>query len=205
MPPEEIPLFELPLVVLPTELVPLHIFEERYKRMFEHCRSTDSTLAILLRTDAGASAIGCAAEVTEVLEEFDDGRLNVVVTGLQRVRIVERRAGPDFPLASVEPVAEAEEPDADAEPALAAFRRLLEAVGSDQVATPQTPSAYAIAARVELPVDVKQSLLESGSESARLELIERALDELAEQAIRSRKLGELASGNGHAGTEIQGN
>lgn len=200
---EEIPLFELPLVVLPTELVPLHIFEERYKRMFAHCRGNEAALAVLLRTDAGTSAIGCAAEVTEVLEEFDDGRLNVVVTGRHRVRVLERLAGPDFPLAKVEPIAEEENPDADAAPAEAAFRRLLEAVGSDQDATPETPSAFAIAARVELPVEVKQSLLESGSESARLELIERVLDDLAEQAIRSRKLGELASGNGHARSEIE--
>ena len=194
------PVFELPLVALPSERVALHIFEERYKRMFEHCRETGAALAIVLRTDAGASAIGCAVELTEVLEEFEDGRLNVIVTGRDRVQVLERHQDQArFPTASVELIEEPSTPDADPSAARAALGRLIETVGSDAELGPELRSAYEIAAHVELPVAVKQALLESDSETQRLELLERALDELSEAADRSQQLAELARTNGHAG------
>jgi Lon protease-like protein len=204
MPPERLPLFELPLVLLPTEILPLHIFEERYKRLFGHCRRTGSPLVIRRRADSGASAIGCLAELTEVLEEFEDGRLNVIIAGEHPVRILGREQGEDFPTASVERLTEPPAAEADLEAALACLRRLLEVVGSEDPPPAGLDSAFAIAARVELPVDVKQALLESDSETSRLELVGRTLDDLSEAAIRSRKLGELASSNGHARSEPRG-
>ncbi len=194
----QIPLFELPLVALPGERVPLHIFEERYRRMFADCRGEGSPLAILLRTDAGPSSIGCAVEITEILEEFDDGRLNVIVTGRDRLRIVDRHDGDDYPLASVEPLPESDPADADPGPALAAFERLLEAAGSPPEQGPAMRSAFEIAARVELPIATKQALLECDSEAIRLETLREALDALVEQAERSRQVAERARGNGHA-------
>ena len=78
----ELPIFELPVVLLPGELMPLHIFEERYKRMIGHCLETEEPFGIVLRDDElGARRIGCTARVTEVIEQFDDGRMNIVVTG----------------------------------------------------------------------------------------------------------------------------
>jgi len=197
-PRTEIPLFELPLVAVPGERVPLHIFEERYRRMFADCRDDGSPLAILLRTDGGTSSIGCAVELTEVLEEFGDGRLNVIVTGRHRIRIVDRREGEDYPLATVEQLPEGDGGAADPGPALAAFERLLAAAGSTSEPAPAMRSAFEIAARVELPVATKQALLECDSEAIRLETLRETLDALVEGAERSRQVAERAAGNGHA-------
>jgi Lon protease-like protein len=197
-PRTEIPLFELPLVAVPGERVPLHIFEERYRRMFADCRDDGSPLAILLRTDGGTSSIGCAVELTEVLEEFGDGRLNVIVTGRHRIRIVDRREGEDYPLATVEQLPEGDGGAADPGPALAAFERLLAAAGSTSEPAPTMRSAFEIAARVELPVATKQALLECDSEAIRLETLRETLDALVEGAERSRQVAERAAGNGHA-------
>ena len=49
--------------------------------MIGHCLDDEAPFGIVLRDDDGARSVGCAAEVTEVLERFDDGRLNIVVTG----------------------------------------------------------------------------------------------------------------------------
>ena len=90
----ELPLFELPVVLLPGELMPLHIFEERYKRMIGHCLETEEPFGIVLRDDDGsARRIGCTARVTEVLERFDDGRMDIVVTGEEPFRVLERFDG----------------------------------------------------------------------------------------------------------------
>ena len=83
----ELPIFELPVVILPGELLPLHIFEERYKRMIGHCLETAEPFGIVFRDEGGnAHRIGCMARVTEVLERFEDGRMNIVVAGEQPFR-----------------------------------------------------------------------------------------------------------------------
>ena len=194
----ELPVFELPLTALPSERVPLHIFEDRYKQMIAHCLETESDFGIVLRTDAGAHAVGCAAEVAEVLERFDDGRLNVLVTGRFRFRVLDRYDGDGFPMATVEPIADPGDTDADPSAAISAYRRLLDAVGAEAEPEESPQTAYGIAAKVEIPVETKQQLLESNSEQRRLELLSAALDELTTELERSRAIAELARGNGHA-------
>src|SRR5688500_19460778 len=73
--------------------MPLHIFEERYKRMIGHCLESEEPFGIVLRDDDGsARRIGCTARVTEVLERFDDGRMDIIVTGEEPFRVLERRS-----------------------------------------------------------------------------------------------------------------
>src|SRR5918998_1576544 len=126
----EIPIFELPLAILPGELVPLHIFEERYKRMIGHCLEQEEPFGIVFRDeDRGARRIGCTARVTEVLERFDDGRLDIVVTGEQPFRVLDRSEATDYPTGEVEPIdlaADAPEDDPQAaDVARDAFRALV--------------------------------------------------------------------------------
>src|SRR5919197_2635826 len=114
----ELPIFELPVVILPGELLPLHIFEERYKSMIGHCMETAEPFGIVFRdTDGSARRIGCTARVTEVLERFDDGRMNIVVAGEQPFKVLERFEQPQFPAGEVEPIdagAELHEEDPEA-------------------------------------------------------------------------------------------
>ena len=101
----ELPIFELPLVLLPGELLPLHIFEERYKRMIDRCVDDGEPFGIVFRDDeGGARRVGCEARVTEVTERFDDGRLNIIVTGERPFRVLDRFDAADYPAGEVEPV-----------------------------------------------------------------------------------------------------
>ena len=58
----DFPLFPLGLVALPTELVPLHIFEERYKTMIGRCLEEESEFGIVWMADDGLRPVGCACE-----------------------------------------------------------------------------------------------------------------------------------------------
>ena len=89
---ERFPLFPLGLVLLPHELVPLHIFEERYKLMIGECLEEESEFGIVWLSDDGLKEIGCAARVSKVIERFEDGRLNVLVEGTNPFRLVRRIA-----------------------------------------------------------------------------------------------------------------
>ena len=90
----EIPLFPLPnLVLFPNVIVPLHIFEERYKLMINGCIDHDETFGIaLLRGGAEKESaetihrVGVTARVVQV-ERLQDGRLNILAEGQARFRI----------------------------------------------------------------------------------------------------------------------
>ncbi|CAN5512165.1 LON peptidase substrate-binding domain-containing protein [soil metagenome] len=205
-----LPIFELPMVILPGELLPLHIFEERYKRMIGWCLDSEQPFGIVFRDEDGsARRVGCTARVTEVLERFDDGRLNVVVSGEQPFRVLERWEENEYPAGEIAPITaeEAEELEADpdeverAEQSAAtreAFADLVRRVsGSD--ADPdeaEDGSAYAIAARVELPAETKQALLELRSETKRMRVLGDALRDLMDALRRSREIAERAKLNG---------
>jgi Lon protease-like protein len=178
----ELPIFELPAVILPGELLPLHIFEERYVRMIGHCLETAEPFGIVFRDDEGnAHRIGCTARVTEVLERFDDGRMNIVVTGEQPFRVLERFDDPDYPAGEVEPISNDEPGEADPE------AEDLD-IGAED--------AYGIAARVELPVETKQALLEQRAESERMRMLGNALRALVAAVSRSNEIAERAKLNG---------
>ena len=97
----EIGLFPLGVVLLPTERVPLHIFEPRYRELIEECLETDGDFGFVYADDDGIREIGTRARVTDVLERFDDGRLNVLVEGGERFRVESLTRGRSFMTAEV--------------------------------------------------------------------------------------------------------
>src|SRR5450755_1281141 len=108
----EFPLFPLGLVALPGELVPLHIFEERYKQMMAECLDSEGEFGIVWLADDGLREIGCACEIEQVLETMEDGRMNILTRGTRPFRVLERQGHLAYPAGVVEFLAdEAEEPD----------------------------------------------------------------------------------------------
>ena len=197
----ELGLFPLPLVLLPEEQVPLHVFEERYKELIGECLDLEVEFGLVFADDdGGVREIGTRARVAEVLERFDDGRLNVLVEGGERFRVERLTRGRSFLTAEVE--AHEDEPgetDPDAAARLAeAFRALAAAAGAEagdpDLASPGL--SFELAARVELPVEAKQELLELRSESMRRERVRELLDVAREAILAARRLAEAARGNG---------
>jgi Lon protease-like protein len=198
-----LPIFELSAAILPGELLPLHIFEERYKRMIGHCLEASEPFGIVFRDpDGSAHRIGCTARVAEVLERFDDGRMNVVVAGEQPFKVLERFEAADYPAGEVEPIDAVDEPDAEdpeaADATRAAFAELVQRVSGEPPDPDQLEGedAYAIASRVELPPQTKQALLEIRSEPDRMRTLGEALRALLAAVARSRDIAERAKMNG---------
>jgi Lon protease-like protein len=200
----ELPIFELPVVLLPGELLPLHIFEERYKRMLGHCLDSGEPFGIVFSDEeGGARNVGCTAEVAEVLEHFEDGRMNVVVSGGNPFRVLDRFEGSDFPAGDVELIDEESEPserdEAAAELARRTFRELASQAGAEppDIEELADHDAYALAARITLPAETKQVLLETRSEADRMRTLGRALRAVARAVRRQRRIAERARSNGH--------
>ena len=198
---DEIGLFPLGMVLLPTERVPLHVFEERYKELIGECIELEQEFGLVLQDDDGIREIGTRAAVVAVLEQFEDGRLNVVVEGRERFRVVALTSGRTFRTADVEPLDDLE-PDADEGEIGAAvehLRRVAELAGTDAESLDPVTDApsFELAARVELEPKLKQGLLESRSEGERLRRVTRLLEGAA-QALEARaERARIASQNGH--------
>jgi Lon protease-like protein len=196
----KLPIFELPVVLLPGELMPLHIFEERYKRMIGHCLESSEPFGIVYSDAEGARRIGCEARVTEVLEQFDDGRLDIVVTGERPFRVLDRFEDASYPAGDVEPIAdEVQGSEGDeADMAREAFAELVEKVSGEPADRDELDEedAYGIAARVELPPETKQRLLELRSEPERMRILGDVLGSLVGALERSSEVAERAKMNG---------
>jgi Lon protease-like protein len=173
----EFPLFPLGIVALPGELIPLHIFEERYKTMMNECLEREHEFGIVWLSDDGLRDIGCACAIEQVLERTDDGRMNLLARGTRPIRVLERQGHLAYPAGVVELVED--RPDSpDAQLAQGAHEAYADLV---KRATDRDPdagelaemSAYAMAATVDFGLDAKQGLLDLRSENARLRLVTR--------------------------------
>ncbi len=87
----ELPLFPLPEVVLfPQEVLPLHIFESRYRIMLQSVLETDSMFGII-KWDTNAKSmanVGCCAQIIKH-QTAEDGRSNIITLGQQRFQVLE--------------------------------------------------------------------------------------------------------------------
>jgi Lon protease-like protein len=197
----ELGLFPLPIVLLPTERIPLHIFEPRYRELIEECIETGTDFGLVLTDGEGAvHEIGTRASVAQVLERLDDGRLNIVVEGGDRFRLLELTSGRAFTTGIVEEVEDEDEPAPASEVvrAVEVFTALASEAESDvDIPDPDSPLLdFELAARVDFAPDAKQELLASTSPGGRMtRLIE--LLEIALQAVKIEKaLRERAGKNG---------
>jgi Lon protease-like protein len=196
---ESFPIFPLPLVLLPTELAPLHIFEERYKRMINVCIEDAAEFGIVWLGDDGLAEVGCTARITELIDRMEDGRMNIVVRGGRPFRLLRRIDDLAYPAGDIE-LLEDEDASSDthAEAARSSYAQVVEK------ATDERPNdedlagmdAYGMAATIELEPALKQKLLDSRSEDERLGMVEELFEKAVERLERAEHVSEVARSNG---------
>lgn len=196
-------LFPLGLVLLPGEVVPLHIFEERYKKLIAE-RLEGGEFGIVLVEEDTVRECGTFARVAELIEELDDGRMNVLVRGDGRFRIIEVRA-PDDPEAEYLSAevqryrdAEPESTPELREAVLAVFGKILALMDVESPLEPagDEPLSFRIAAAVDFGAPLKQELLESLSEQLRLETLLTVMTTLLPRLELRKEREEAIRGNG---------
>ena len=142
---DELGLFPLGIVLLPTEQLPLHIFEERYKELVDECLEQDGEFGLVYADDDGLRDLGTRARVVEVLTRFEDGRLNILVEGGERFRLIELTDGRSFSTGLVTPIEDVDDPAeaAAVDEALRLFG-LLREVTESEVDAPERELAAAL-------------------------------------------------------------
>ena len=214
----ELPLFPLATVLFPGALLPLHIFEERYKAMMRYAVDNGGMFGLSYRADAQAGretppavgSVGCIAKINAVMP-LEQGRMNVLSTGLIRYRITSLRQSEPFLVAAVETFGDELEPGADltrmVEDAEVMATQFLEAAQSlDEpgiLATqelPDDPEAFSLLLAGLLPIDndAKQTLLELTSTRVRITRVRHLLTRALADYNTRLKVQEIAKSNGHA-------
>ncbi|MFN2463485.1 MAG: LON peptidase substrate-binding domain-containing protein [Candidatus Dormibacteria bacterium] len=181
-----VPLFLLRTVLFPHMPLALQVFEERYKVMLEDCLTSGRSFGVVAIKDGeevGGEAtpwrVGTLARIQHV-EKLDDGRINLVVTGASRFRVLREVPGKPYLQADVDYLSE-EASSADGplsrrvkrafENYLAGLREL----APNLTAVPEIPAedevlGYMVAATLETPLAARQRLLEAASRAERMEM-----------------------------------
>jgi Lon protease-like protein len=197
---DRFPLFPLGLVLLPGEVVPLHIFEERYKVMIDECLDGEREFGIVWVSDDGLRETGCAARITQLLDRMDDGRMNILVQGTRPFRLRRRIEELPYPAGEVEVLDEEADLGGGGEGAEARGRyaELVERVTDSRPTDNDLEEldAYGMAATLDFALDAKQTLLELRSERQRLERLAELFESTIERLEHAERAAERARGNG---------
>jgi ATP-dependent Lon protease len=205
--PERLPLFPLSLVLYPDEPAPLHIFEPRYREMIERCLDEGSPFGMIYVDDQDElSEVGCTAMIKRVLTRYDDGRLDILIVGGERFKLVDVRKEGELLEAEVEPYG-AGNADEIPEPAarermITQHMKLLELAGE-----PIRPALYqsaryasfAVAPSAGLEASDKQRLLEMPTERERVDYLVRHFRRALRRLERAHRYRKLARGDGWTG------
>lgn len=202
-----IPLFPLGVVLLPGMSLPLHIFEERYKRMIAECLAGDAVFGIVLFDGRTVRSAGCTARVSAVLKRYADGRLDIMTRGEQRFVISELIEEKPYMEARIRFFEDDSEvlPAAESAELLSAARNLLadlhadgflaQAASDSLLADPASLSFF-IASLEGFSAVERQKILEMTSGTRRLRTCVQALSKIRERFQLTQAIEKIIGGNG---------
>ena len=197
-----IPLFPLGAVLFPTELMPLHIFEERYLEMVNGCLDKENPFGIVCHDGDEMASVGCTARIRKVLQRYADGRLDIVVSGERRFEISEvydDRAYLRCDFQELPDVGIAANPDA-VDRVIAQHMRLLEIVNRNirpSMYHKNSSVSYQIASMAGLSLEQQQSVLEIRSERQRVAFLIRHFEAFIPQVEKNQALRTKIQSNGY--------
>lgn len=200
--PDHIALFPLGIVLFPGETVPLHIFEDRYKKLVEDCTEQSLPFGIVLYEDGKLSQVGCAARIVEVERTYDDGRMDIQVFGTDRFRLQQITDDGSYMRCDVAWIENSDEPAVGptVERLIAQHMKLLELAG--RTVRPEFYEtdgylSYRLARNAGLELAQKQSLLEAATEVDRIEQLVGHLKAFIPKVERFEAVRQKVRSNGH--------
>ncbi len=202
---EKIGLFPLKLVLFPESVLPLHIFEERYKKLIRDCREGEEIFGVVL-SQPEIRDVGCTAKVTKIIREYDDGRLDILVEGEKRFHLKDYNKGPEsYYIGEVDYFYDVEKGyDYDLlRECIGSYNRIVDSMDEllvdkltvADIAT-ETPS-FMLAQKSGLDLDKRQDLLTMNSENRRLALIKFHLQQILPMLKKYERMTMLVKNDGY--------
>ncbi len=177
---DKIPIFPLPLVLLPGEKLPLHIFEEKYKKMIEHCLKNNKKFGIINSKNNDSLIIGCTASIDQVVGGENESReYDILVSGTERFIVKSYNTSEDYKQAYVKTWNDIDDTIDESllqEANVFLYEVLLKLGASSKIPQINMPkSSFEIASMLDIDKRAKKILLKSQSENDRLIVLKRIL------------------------------
>ena len=199
---DRIPLFPLSLVLFPQEVLPLHIFETRYKELVNFCLSEETPFGIVGMDGDRMEVVGCTARIRSVVREYDDETFDIETVGETRFRLNAVYNDQSYDTADVTVIEDRDVPVAttERERLVAQHMKLMELLG-ERI----RPNSYAeehflsfrIGAASGLDFAQRQQLLEIDSEAARISQLVKHLKGFIPRVKSVKERRERIQSNGH--------
>jgi ATP-dependent Lon protease len=217
-----LPIFPLPLVLFPSELLPLHIFEPRYRKMLTDIEFEKNLFGLNYFNPQDSDydfpeigSIGCVAEVREV-QTLDDGRSNILTVGVIRYEITGYvKSDEPYLVAEIEFFEDFQEDEILLNPiadeVFTLFKRVAQAahnLSNDRGKLPDIPQAepqllsFLISAAFNLENSARYELLKTRSTLERLEKLLDMLKQLVGRIEETSEIKQIAKTNGHSKKKI---
>ena len=176
-----IKIFPIGLTVLPKDIVPLHIFEERYKVLVRNCIDEDDVFGMVFRDrNKNIRQYGCIVKVSSVENQYSDGRLDIIVEGYERFKIISSEKNEELWTSDIEIIEEETNKNDDTlfHEVFDKYLQLLILMGKDEFIQQEISkkNSFDLTRNVLLPNKIKQKLISLDSENERLLFIEKILD-----------------------------
>ena len=177
---DKIPIFPLPLVLLPGEKLPLHIFEEKYKKLVEHCLKNNKKFGIINSKNNDSLIIGCTASIDQVVGGENESReYDILVSGTERFIVKSYNTSEDYKQAYVKTWNDIDDTIDETllqEANVFLYEVLLKLGASSKIPQINMPkSSFEIASMLDIDKRAKKILLKSQSENDRLIVLKRIL------------------------------
>ncbi len=200
--PQIIPIFPLPMVLFPTEQLPLHIFEPKYKDMIHHCLTTQSPFGMVLTYNNGITQTGCSAIIVRKIKEYEDGKRDILVRGQERFQINKIQQEFAYFTADVTWLVDKEAtiPQSLKLRFLALYTKWMEALHQKQhlLLNPEEDRlSFVVGRNLPLKPEQKQILLQIGSEVERLSFLSDYLTKYIPEASEMAETKRLIQSDGH--------
>lgn len=199
---DSLPLFPLDLVLYPNERLPLHVFEERYKDLSRYCLDHDVPFGVIRSEDDSLADVGTTARIEEVVNRYDDGRLDIAVQGEERFRVLAVHEEKSYKTADVSLLEDEDERlDLDLkERVITQHMKLLELAG--RTVRPDLYEnveylSYVLAQNAALDAEQKQELLEQASENERIRYLIDHFESLIPRVEEKEDVNRRIRSNGH--------
>ena len=200
-----IPIFPLKMVLFPGEVIPLHIFENRYREMISYCRKNDEPFGIAAKIQKIHRTV-CLAEIVEIGKEYPDGKLDILCRGKSRCFVHEFDESKPYMMGLVEEFDDF--PESLKEPLVELKREVLELyeemiqIARKELDIPESQPnkpivSFDFAHQVGFSLEQKQSLLAERSERDRLQIIRDHLQEIMPRIKAYESMKEKVKSNGH--------
>ena len=197
-----IPLFPLDVVLLPGAVLPLHIFEPRYREMISECLAQKKVFGVVRSQAEGVADIGCTAEISEVTKAYPDGRMDILTIGRTRFEVMRVSEERSFLQAEIVYIDDdpGEATAQEVKEALDLRSEILQLAGAGESAEASSPSSsFQLIGSLPLDLDFKQLLLGMKSEAERIKAIVVYFQTVLPSLRRAARIREKAGGNGHGG------